>query len=221
MATTSALGGRMPVRALDPESLAERADFEITRADRYARDLAVVVFEPASRETVRSFAESLIERVRRWDMVGVADGEPPLLVAVLPETNRQGALGLLERLGGASLGVRAWVAAFPADGRTLHELVEAAVGNTRHQLPSLPNVGRPRPAAGSWSRWSLPGNGALVVLCPACEARYTWQPAPRPEAASGLESSVADAARTANIEAALTLLAEACPRHPSRFAMVG
>src|SRR5262245_3820275 len=100
-------------RVLDPDTLAARADLELSRAERYARELAVVVFELPGQAQLPAFAVSLARRVRRWDLVGWLEHEPARLVVVLPETGRRGAQGLLGRLGSLTQGVQARIAAAP------------------------------------------------------------------------------------------------------------
>lgn len=196
------LEGVLNTRALD-----ERAGKEIARAGRYRREVAVVVFQPAGSDLLATFAPRLVHGLRRWDLVGRMATPSLELVAVLPETGRGGARGLVRRLYGALEGIRTGAAVFPEDGASLHRLADVARGRTA--VPADDRAERPGVAAHSevWTRRALPTPDSETVRCPLCGVGYTRR-LPAGEAAF-----TPRAARAVAEE----LLRTTCPEHPRRI----
>ncbi len=123
-------------------------DRELERAQRYGRALAVVMFDvddlkgwndrfghAAGNAALVRIASLLRERSRASDTAARYGGDE--FVLVLPETTRDGARAVAEKVraafespsptgAGAALSVSAGVASTPADGKTAAELMEAA-----------------------------------------------------------------------------------------------
>lgn len=123
-------------------------DHELERAQRYRRDLALVMLDvddlkgwndrfghPAGNAALVRLATLLRERSRLSDTAGRYGGDE--LVLILPETTSDGAQAVAEKVraafeslassdGGASLTVSAGVASAGADGKTGAELLGAA-----------------------------------------------------------------------------------------------
>ena len=79
---------------LNADMLNERAAQELDRAQRYARPLAVVAVDLAGDAPEPAAAGAVVlQRLRRYDLVGRVDAGRPLLAVVLPETDRRGAEG--------------------------------------------------------------------------------------------------------------------------------
>jgi len=122
-------------------------EHELGRAQRYRRELAVVMFDvddlkgwndrfghPAGNAALVRLAALLRERSRSSDTAGRYGGDE--LVLVLPETSSDGAVAVAEKVrsafaaaaeeAGAPLGVSAGVASAGHDGKTAAELLAAA-----------------------------------------------------------------------------------------------
>lgn len=189
---------------LDPHTLADLAGKEIARAERYRRELAVVLFETDSSTALGHFGPTLVRSLRRWDLVGRPDGDRPQIIAVLPETGRGGGRGLLRRLNGALGGIRAGIATFPDDGGSITRLVEVA--RTRIIRSTMDGAAHEGESY-LWARTKHVSRDSHSVNCPSCATVFVLR---RPVTAD--ERSLAHARR-----AALSSLQSACPRHPDQL----
>jgi hypothetical protein len=107
--------------------LAQRCEEECYRAERYERPLSLVLVDapsdegPSSQSRVRSW---LAKELRKADITAyLGSGRYAVL---LPETSKEEAQVLASRLAGAVDGAAAGVSAFPDDGSSLENLLEAA-----------------------------------------------------------------------------------------------
>lgn len=160
-----------------------RAATELSRAARYRRPLTVALFDLQSAAELPLCGEMIIRTLRETDIVGRLPGPYPRLCALLPETNRAAAGGLLRRLGERAAMFGIGTASFPEDAREWSRLVELATTRAR-------------------ARVSTDATQA-VVACPLCLRRFTL------DLPSGAN---AEAARRAQAAAA-ALLEDGCPRH--------
>jgi hypothetical protein len=153
---------------------AERAADEILRAERYHRPLSLVVFETDRLDEMAQLGLELSPALRRWDLLGRLDVDRPAIAAVLPETSRAGARGLIERLSGDLLGVRTGAASFPEDGAGFAHLVEIARGRAvRLHGTAVERWTIPAASNRIWRRGAPTGPDAHVVRCPICLVPYS------------------------------------------------
>jgi DNA-binding NtrC family response regulator len=119
-----------PCQAVDAGRLRQRIVQEIDRAIAYGRPLALVAVElgdvgPGDREKAGTAATAAVRR-----MDGVGWGSPTQLVAVLPElaggAARASASDILKAVQASARGVKAGLAACPADGRDADTLLSGA-----------------------------------------------------------------------------------------------
>jgi hypothetical protein len=125
-----------PVRTQRPVLLvaATAADWgarEVGRARRYRRPLAVMVLAVETDADQALVGAMLRHLLRPWDVVGrlaAADGAErgPGVVAILPETDGDGAVAALRRVSELLPELCAGVATCPRDGASLGTLVAAA-----------------------------------------------------------------------------------------------
>jgi GGDEF domain-containing protein len=106
-------------------ALHQRLEYEIARAARFRRDLAVLLVAADSAPgALARMAELCRTVIRATDVPGIA--APTELAIILPETPIEGALVLAarvqDRTGGGAWGCAAW----PRDARTAAELLAAA-----------------------------------------------------------------------------------------------
>src|SRR5262249_33926012 len=101
---------------------------EVARAHRYQRQLTIMLIESRNIHEMARLGPSLVRVLRRWDFIGRLDADRPILVAVLPETGREGGRGLLRRLATALDDVLVGAATCPDDGATLDRMIDAARG---------------------------------------------------------------------------------------------
>lgn len=163
------------VDAVLPSTIfAERAADEILRAERYLRPLSLIVFETDRLDEMAQLGLELSPALRRWDLLGRLDVDRPALAAILPETSRAGARGLIERLSGDLLGVRTGAASFPEDGAGFARLVEVARGRAvRLHGPAVERWTIPAASGRIWRRGAPTGSDAHVVRCPICLVPYS------------------------------------------------
>jgi GGDEF domain-containing protein len=102
----------------------ERLAYEIARAARFRRDLAVIVASSAGDDAIRELSDVCRATARATDLLGLSGSGEVLLV--LPETPVDGALVLAERLRARAAASRFGCAAWPRDGRGAAEIVAAA-----------------------------------------------------------------------------------------------
>ena len=191
---------------LDSRTMAETANGEIARAERYRRQLAIVLFEAERSATLAQFDPALVRSLRRWDFIGRLDIDRPALAALLPETNRAGARGLIRRLGSKLNGIRTGIATYPEDGPNLAKLVEVATSRAiRTDFQSVPSM--EAVDTFTWVRGIPAIRASQSITCPRCGTRYAlrW-----PLTADEL---ALDRAR----RAALAILQVDCPDHPERI----
>ena len=140
--------GRDPETGLHVRDYVEQmAVREINRAERYRRTVSLAVIDlPKLREVddMRQLLTALNREVRLPDTVGRLDSSR--LVAVLPETTRQGSTAFVNRLR-AKLGddfpLTCGVATYPQDGLLWSEVLEVAVDrllNPRHEPTPIPGA---------------------------------------------------------------------------------
>jgi GGDEF domain-containing protein len=197
-----------PHGVLDPRTLAERGALEVQRAERYGRPLALTLFVADRFSQLAALGNRLSRTLRAWDVVGRWEMDRPALVAVLPETDRQGALGLIDRLKQELAGVHSGVAAFPGDGVSLAQLVSAAAGRAVRVSLALGGLSSADTAGATvWVRGAPAGADADTIRCPICLAPYSRPPDPH------APSQVREQARVT----ARAVLQAQCPRHVDRF----
>jgi hypothetical protein len=200
VAAAAAGSGVLPARAF-----AQRAADEIARAERYQRVLALVTFEPGTKDALAALGMKLVRTLRRWDILGRLD-ITPALAAVLPETGRGGARGLIRRLGTTLTGVRIGVAVFPEDACSLERLVDVARG--RGALAGgMARTVMPDRDSRIWTRRALPGPDSDTVRCPLCLTGYTRRRPP--DTPPSANERACAAARVA--------VQSTCPRHPEQI----
>jgi len=121
-------------------ALHERLQYEIARAARFRRDLALllVASDPAPG-ALAGLAEICRGVIRATDVPGIS--APTELAIILPETPFDGALVLAtrlrDRMGGGACGCAAW----PRDARTGAELLAAARRALRSSEPTRATAG--------------------------------------------------------------------------------
>jgi GGDEF domain-containing protein len=113
---------------LSERALHERLAYEIARAARFRRELAVVVAvcERSGDDASRELSDVCRSTARATDLLGVS--APGEVILVLPETPIEGAMVLAERLRtrAAPALLRFGCAAWPHDARGAPELIAAA-----------------------------------------------------------------------------------------------
>jgi hypothetical protein len=101
-------------------------DRELERARRYGRPVSVVRVSAADDAGSSTSKPTALPRLRRLDRAWAEHGE---VIAVLPETDRHAAEGLLARLQARSEASSAvGLASFPDDGATRHALLTTLFG---------------------------------------------------------------------------------------------
>ncbi len=188
---------------LGARALAERAEDELARAKRYQRPLAIVVCQFEDAEAALRAGERIARGLRRWDAIGRIDGAQDCLGIVLPETSREGALGLVDRL--TEQLTCAMGAATNQDGSAFADLV--SVARTRARQP-MGLIGGAAPLVGNeamWVRGAPAGAGPATVRCPACGMIYRWS------VPAADERPPDDAA----LETLREVLLRTCPSHPA------
>lgn len=195
-------------RVLGPSLLAEAAETEIARALRYQRDLTVVVFEANTVEDLARFGPALQRTVRRWDTVGRLEVDRPVLAALLPETDRPDARGLIGRLGAMLSGIATGIAVYRDDGATFERLIEVARNRAARSLSTVDERAGPSGPTNVWSRGVQMSIDSDTVRCPRCMTPFSRRP-PR----------LTEEERTAQIEAVRTRLTDECPHHEPRMTM--
>lgn len=188
---------------LDARALAARAEDELTRAKRYQRPLAIVVCQFEGADAALLAGERIARGLRRWDAIGRVEDAPDCLAIMLPETSREGALGLVDRL--TEQLTCAMGAATNQDGSIFIDLVSVARARARQPMGM---IGGTVPVVGNeamWVRGAPAGSGPATVRCPACGMIYRW--------------SVPAADERPPDDAALQTLREVllrtCPSHPA------
>ena len=111
---------------LDTQALEERAEYEIGRARRYQRPLLVMVLRLDSADEQRLVGAMSRRVLRRWDIVGLGDSDPPTIVMLFPETGIAGIASVCTRLGELLPSVPMGVASFPDDGMNWQTLYSTA-----------------------------------------------------------------------------------------------
>ncbi|HZQ37801.1 MAG TPA: hypothetical protein VFD32_17870 [Dehalococcoidia bacterium] len=188
---------------LDPRALAGRAEDELARGKRYERPLAIVVCQFNEAETALRAGERIARGLRRWDAIGRVEDAPDCVVIVLPETTREGALGLVDRL--TEQLTCAMGAATNQDGSAFAELVSIARARARQPMGM---IGGAVPVVGNeamWVRGAPAGSGPATVRCPACGMIYRWS------VPAADERPPDDAA----LETLREVLLRTCPSHPA------
>lgn len=113
--------------------IALRCEEECYRAIRYDRPLSVAVIEPAPEtdtwDATERITKALQEHLRKADLAGYLGNAR--FVMVLPETDRDGANGFINRLRGFVPDIQGGVSACPEDGGAFQQLYDAAA----HGLP--------------------------------------------------------------------------------------
>lgn len=130
--TPSAVAANNSVLA--PETLVQRAEAELARAQRYHRSLSVVTVLLPKEHEMAPAATTIARAVRSWDFVGRLDWHRPLAIdsawprfaVILPETKEDGARGLVRRLKADLPDCWFGTAGFPEDGGSFASLVERA-----------------------------------------------------------------------------------------------
>src|SRR5579883_77524 len=197
---------RTPSGVLDEAAFRARVDDEIARARRYGRELALLVLRVPSAEAAIPLGELIGPRVRRWDALGALGDDRRELGVLLPETDRGGALGFLNRWRGEMRGSEAGAGIFPADGRSAAELLALA----RMRLTPVGAGHEGKPARGTlWFRGAPAGLGPETVLCPACLQAYS----------RGWLRQADRAVPARERSAAEEWLAASCPVHEERIAV--
>jgi PAS domain S-box-containing protein len=197
-----------PQGVLDPRTLAERGSLEVQRAERYSRPLAVAMFVVDRLSLLTAVGNRLARTLRAWDFVGRWEMQRPALLAVLPETDRQGGLGLVDRMKRELADVHVGVAAFPQDGSSLAQLASAAAGRAARVSISMEGLSSPDSVGATvWIRGAPAGTDADTVRCPICLTPYGRPPDP------GAPPERREQARAT----ARAVLQAQCPRHAERF----
>ncbi len=105
-----------------------RCEEECYRAQRYQRPLSVAVLEPEHAAEAWSVAEqitrALEKRLRKADLPGYLGNAR--FVLVMPETDQDGALDVLQRIEEDVAEMQWGLAAFPQDGHSFDQLYEIA-----------------------------------------------------------------------------------------------
>lgn len=108
--------------------IALRCEEECYRAQRYQRPLSIAVVEPDQTSDSWTVAEqitrALEKRLRKADLPGYLGNAR--FVLVMPETDQDGALGVLRRIKEDVAETRWGLAAFPQDGHDFDRLYEIA-----------------------------------------------------------------------------------------------
>lgn len=131
-----------------PLWLIESAGKELTRARRYNHSLAVILMTlPGKRRALDHLTSNLRNTLRLSDLVGHLSSSS--VAAVLPETTREGAQGLLRRLAlsideDVATLTLVGVAAFPGDGVTWVGL-ETTARRAPSSLLGYRNAGATKP----------------------------------------------------------------------------
>jgi hypothetical protein len=188
---------------LDPRALAVRAEDELARAKRYQRPLAVVVCQFDGAETALQAGERIARGLRRWDAIGRIEDAPDSLAIMLPETSREGALGVVDRL--TEQLTCAMGAATNQDGSAFPDLISIARARARQPMGL---IGGTTPLVGNeamWVRGAPAGAGPATVRCPACGMIYRWS------VPAADERPPDDAA----LETLREVLLRTCPSHPA------
>jgi hypothetical protein len=181
---------------------------EILRAERYQLPLSVVVFETDRLDELVQLGQELAPGLRRWDLLGRLTVDRPAIAAMLPETNRAGARGLIDRLSEDLLGVRVGAASFPGDGAGLARLIDVARGRSvRLHGPAIERWAKPMNSSRVWRRGAPSGRDMYVVRCPTCLVPYARRVWPTTDA------HTLDEAWTSARDA----LMASCPCHPDEF----
>lgn len=191
---------------LPPAGLTERATNELARAERYQRPVSVVAFELAHAADVANFAPPLLRSLRHWDFLGRLDSDPPALIAVLPETSRSGARGIIKRMSQKFGTLTAGAAVFPDDAGGWVSLVELARGRAIRGTSPFDEARSIVRVARVWRRGAAAGPDGVVIRCPVCLIPYTYRPV---TSAATLADDDADRARA--------MLRAACPHHQERM----
>lgn len=201
--------GNVPLTdgVMDPQALLTRADDEITRAKRYRRPLAVVVYELDRPADIPRVGAVLAHRLRTWDFLGQLASDKPSLCIVLPETARVGALGLISRFNLDLPGYRVGAAVLPEDGDNLAALAAAARMRAEYSARRPPEAAATPADEHTWTRGAPAGPGSETVRCPICLMPYTRFHA------SNLDKETLERSRNA----ALTLLRVDCPNHTAQL----
>ncbi len=114
--------------------IALRCEEECYRAIRYDRPLSVAVIEPAPEtdtwDAVERITKALQDYLRNADLAGYLGNAR--FVIVLPETDRDGAHGFLDRMRGFVPDIQGSVSACPEDGGTFQQLYDAAAQRLPH-----------------------------------------------------------------------------------------
>ncbi len=97
-----------------------RVEEEIARAARYGEGFAMLSLSGGSREEMAAVRMALKQWLRRVDFAGDLGAK---LAVVLPNTDRDGAAQVMDRLTKLVRGVELRVAQFPGDGQTLAQLL--------------------------------------------------------------------------------------------------
>ncbi len=200
-------GGPLTDGVLDARMLLNLAGNEIARAERYHRELAVVLFEMDGLTDLVRVGPMLVRGLRRWDLLGRSETDRPTLVAVLPETGRGGGRGLIRRLGSAVVGIRTGSATFPDDGGSLQRLVEIARGRALRPDRLFAEPVAATSLSNVWGRGQRAERDSDSVRCPTCLTSY-MRPHPIESRASVIEAGRAAARAALQVE---------CPRHQDRL----
>jgi hypothetical protein len=201
--------GNMPLTdgIMDPQAFAARANEEVTRAKRYRRPIAVVVYKFDQASDVPAVGAAVAHRLRAWDFLGQLAHDKPGLAMILPETPRIGAFGLISRFNTDLPGLRVGAAVFPDDGDSLPSLAQAARARAEFSSRRPSEMSVQAVDEHTWTRGAPAGPGAETVRCPMCLMPYTRY--------SGAKASREEVERTSTT--ALTILKMDCPNHAAQF----
>jgi hypothetical protein len=192
---------------LDARAFALRAEDEISRAQHYRGEAALVVCHAESLAELARLGPALARQVGKWDAIGRLDTPEPALAILLPETSVLGGHDFLRGAGKMLYGLPVGVAACPEDAKTLSRLIEIARGRAFRAKARVSEQPGGPPDTHTWQLNGVVAPDMDVIRCPKCLVSYSRL---RPENAGEAEL---ERARTV----ARAVLYMDCPRHHERI----
>jgi PleD family two-component response regulator len=105
-----------------------RMEEEISRAKRYGHALTALALSPSRPENIEAVRDVARNSLRGADFAADLGG---VIGVCLPDTNREGAQVVIDRIAAESAGIDIHVGEYPADGLTMDALLNEQAWRTR------------------------------------------------------------------------------------------